>query len=310
MAIGERDRFWSCLGRSMGALVLAAAAAAAAASAGCGSSSPAAGRDAQAESGGGGSGGAGGGSGGQAGDAAPADGPPDAQDAGTCSTADAGAATPLGAHCDGCSKTPIGCPTWEPAGAVVMAGTVGSGTALILDAWLAPILAPNHRFQQVYLVPAAVHAGPYDEEPYAMTTAANVVLKQSFSVAEYTAPMGVVVLVNLVPSAGAPQGSSFDFASGPIIPNDNFPITIDGKFLRNGIDYDPFSDISFYGFDEINPPVAGAGDGPSHYVLHFGESSAAVPSVPADGTYEFQVRALDTRNNGWSMVIPFTVGPD
>jgi hypothetical protein len=306
MAIGARDAFWSCLGRKMRALALAAAAAAA----GCGSSSHVAGGDAQAGSGGGGAGGAaGGGSGGEAHDAAPTDGPADAQDAGTCSATDAGAA-PLGTHCDGCTKTPIGCPTWEPAGAVAMAGTVGSGTVAILDAWLAPLLAPNHRFQQVYLVPAATHAGPYDEEPYAMATAANVTIKQSFSVAEYTTPSGVVFLVNLVPSAGAPTGSSFDFASGPIIPKDTFPITIDGMFLRNGIDYDPFSDISFYGFDEINPPVEGAGDGPSHYVLHFGENSAAVPALPPDGSYQFQIRAVDTRGNGWAMVIPFTVGPD
>jgi hypothetical protein len=287
----------------MGAL----AAMVAAASAGCGSSSHGAGSDAHAGSGGGEGGAAG--DGGEAGDAAPADGADDGQDAGTCDTADASAA-PLGAHCDGCSKTPIGCPTWEPAGAVAMAGTVGSGTVAILDAWLTPLLAPNHRFQQVYLVPAAAHAGPYDEEPYAMATAANVTIKQSFSVAEYTAPMGVVFLVNLVPSAGAPTGSSFDFASGPIIPKNAFPITISGMFLRDGIDYDPFSDIRFYGFDEINPPIDGAGDGPSHYVLHFGESSAAVPAVPAAGSYELQVRALDTRGNGWVMAIPFTVGPN
>src|SRR5262245_54249386 len=60
---------------------------------------------------------------------------------------------PLGAHCTGCTRAQIGLPRWEPTGAIVMAGTVGSGTSDAFEAWLGPLLAPGHKFQQGFIVP-------------------------------------------------------------------------------------------------------------------------------------------------------------
>jgi hypothetical protein len=150
------------------------------------------------------------------------------------------------------------------------------------------------------------HAGPYDDELYTYATAHNLTAKQTFSVAEFTDPQGVVIMMNFVPSAGAATGSSFDFSSGPIIANALFPVTVNGDLLRNGVLFDPDFDGSFAGFHTLTPPLPG--DGASHFLWFFGETSYwAPPATPLPGSYEMRVRITDSGGAGWDMSIPFTV---
>jgi hypothetical protein len=214
----------------------------------------------------------------------------------------------LGAHCTGCTKTKVGNPLWEPSGAVLVAGDVGSTTPDPFIAQISNIAAPNHAWDanDFIIGPAVAHAGPYGDEMYSLVTARSMTVKQAFTVSEFTAPSGVLILLTLVPSAGAATGSSFDFDTGPIIPNALFPIANDGDLYRNGVLYDAAFDGSYSGYPGQNPPIVK--DGPSHLPYFFGENSFfGPPATPATGSYEFRLRMTDSGGAGWTMVIPFTV---
>ena len=124
--------------------------------------------------------------------------------------------------------------------------------------------------------PALAHAGPYTDEIYSLVTAKSMTVKQDFTVSEFTAPSGVLIMMNIVPSAGAATGSSFDFDSGPIIANALFPMTVNGDVYRNGVLYDSEFDSMYPGYPGQNPPIAK--DGPSHLLYFFGENSFFGPS--------------------------------
>ena len=215
---------------------------------------------------------------------------------------------PLGADCKDCTRTKIGAPSWEPTGVTAIAGQVGSTTPDIFLAFLNSVVSPNHAFDDNDFIigPAIAHAGPYDDEVGSLAKAKGFTPKQTFRASEFTAPGGIVILLNLVPSAGAPIGSSFDFASGPIIPNALFPIAVDGDLFRNGELYDAFFDSSYAGYLGMTPPILK--DGPSHLPWFFGENSGfGPPDVPATGKYEFKLKITDNTGAGWLVQMPFKV---
>jgi hypothetical protein len=217
----------------------------------------------------------------------------------------------LGPHCAGCTRTAIGHPTWEPKGGVVLVGTVGSadGGASDLVAWIGGLCQPNHRFfqKEFTIGPALAHFGPYDDEAFALAIADGLEPTQVLSTAAYTAPSGVVLVINLVPSEIAPTGSSFDFDSGPIIPNSRFPIRVHGSLLRDGAPQEFFD--SFYpGYDQFTPAIDK--DGSSHLFIFLADNSSFVPGLPAAGSYEFLIRATEEggAGAGWDIVVPYSVG--
>ena len=59
-----------------------------------------------------------------------------------------------------------------------------------------------------------------------------------FDVSQFTFPSGVYLGFVLVPRPAAPNGSTFDFASGPIIPSSVFPVLVRGDVLLNGAVFD------------------------------------------------------------------------
>jgi len=231
---------------------------------------------------------------------------------------DAGADVPaplvapdLGPHCAGCARAPVGHPTWEPKGAVVLVGGVGSASAGsgALVSFLGDLFQPNHRFfmREFSIGPAQPHDGPYDDEAFALAVAAGVTPRQRLTTADYTAPSGVVVIINVVPGKGAPSGSSFDFDSGPILPNARFPIHVLGSLLREGAPLELF-DSYYLGYDQFMPAIAK--DGPSHLFVLVADNSSFVPGVPAAGHYELHIQAVDETGDGagWNMIVPFVVG--
>jgi hypothetical protein len=234
------------------------------------------------------------------------------------STLDAGADVPapivavdLGPHCAGCTRAPIAHPTWEPKGAVVLVGAVGSASAGsgAFVSFLGQLFQPKHRFftREFSIGPAQPHDGPYDDEAFALALAAGLTPSQTLTTADYTAPSGVVVIINVVPGLGAPSGSSFDFDSGPILPNLRFPIHVLGSLLREGAPLELF-DSYYPGYDQFTPALDK--DGPSHLFVFVADNSSFVPGVPAAGHYEFRIRATDDSGAGagWDMIVPFVVG--
>lgn len=102
---------------------------------------------------------------------------------------------------------------------------------------------------------------------------------------------------------GTFTGSSFDFESGPIIPNALLPIKCDLKILREG------EQVDFCGA-ELGRVIEGL-DGESHTGLFF----AAAPSFfPAGtellGNYEYTGTLLDASGAGYHISAPYSVVPE
>ena len=114
----------------------------------------------------------------------------------------------------------------------------------------------------------AAHAGPYGTEIAEGVANSGYVDSQVYHPTDFDGqPNGVYFVFMNVPDPGT-TGSSPDFASGPIISNDLFPISVSAEFLHNGdvIANDSF-DVPLLD-DALNPPFDV--DGHSHFPLFFG----------------------------------------
>jgi hypothetical protein len=212
-----------------------------------------------------------------------------------------------GPHCGGCSLMEVKAPTWTLAGALMTGAPVGSpasGTDAYYE-WLETLLSPNHEPIDGVYGPGIPHAPPYDDELFQLLTVAGGTPQQTFTAAEFGELNGVALLFTVVPKAGAPSGSSADFASGPILPNALFPFYIDGDLYRNGVLYDGEFDAFYQGYDALSTPIEK--DGPSHLLIPFGENSSYVPNVEAAGSYVFRISIVDGSEAGWVLDVPFTV---
>jgi len=89
-------------------------------------------------------------------------------------------------------------------------------------------LFPNH-------FPNRLQHGGYDGEYAAGLALTGFHQGEVFSVAELTDPSAIHLGFVIAPSANAATGSSFDFASGPILPNASLPITLQGDVFLNGV---------------------------------------------------------------------------
>ncbi len=188
-------------------------------------------------------------------------------------------------------------------------GTVGSPDTGIdpFDDWITSIVSPTHVLYPVegLFGPGTPHSGPYDNEGYTLFTAAGVTAKQNFMTAEFTAPLGIMFTVNVIPGIGAISGSSVDSTSGPILSNALFPFFIDGDMYQEGVLYDPNFDSSYPGYNDFSPPIAV--DGASHFMLWFGENSSFAVGVAPEGSYDFKISVVDALGAGWDADLPFTV---
>jgi hypothetical protein len=213
----------------------------------------------------------------------------------------------VGANCNGCSMMELKTPAWTVAGALMTAAPVGSpesGTDAYYE-WLGTLLSPNHESIDGLYGPGIPHAPPYDEEPFQLLTIAGGKPQQNFTEAEFGGLNGVALLISVVPRVTAPSGSSADFDSGPIMPNDLFPLYIDGDLYRNGVIYDAVFDGFYQGYDALSTPIEK--DGPSHLIIPFGENSSYFPEVQAQGHYVFRISIVDSLEEGWVIDVPFTV---
>ena len=126
-----------------------------------------------------------------------------------------------------------------------------------------------------------------------------------FDVSKFTFPSGVYLGFVLAPGPAAPNGSAFDFASGPIIPNSVFPVLVRGDVFLNGALFEGGA----FAFD-ITPAVAF--DGQSHIVAAVFEDSSFAPPGLTDltGAYEYQLTLRDSGNNGYNVVGQFSLVPE
>lgn len=221
---------------------------------------------------------------------------------------DAGAPSPLGPHCRGCTRAPIGAPGWEPVGAVIFREPVG-GTADDVP-FISTVLAPNHaRYTAVGAFgPGTPHAGPYDGELDALLAARHVYPIQQLAYFSIAGTMdSVAILVVVRPTADAPVGRSPDFDAGPIIPNASFPLRVVADMQPPMLD--PAYDATIPGYDAFVPPIAA--DGASHAFLRFRASTVFAPGqIGMTGDYAVNVTVTDATGAGWTLTIVFTIAGD
>ncbi len=160
-------------------------------------------------------------------------------------------------------------------------------------------LFPNH-------FPTRIpHGPPYDQEFTEGLAITGYPEKEVFTVEDFTSPKAVHFGFVLVPGANAPQGSSVDFANGPIIPNGILPIAVRGDVYLNGAIFEENA------FSLSLPPMSGY-DGDSHFVVEVWENSAFAPPGLASliGDYEYRLTLRDASGvNGYDAVAKFQVVP-
>jgi hypothetical protein len=210
-------------------------------------------------------------------------------------------------------------PAWQPVDFNFFSAGISSFDEFNANA-RAVFPPPNHLPDAaVGLRPGAAHAPPYDTEVSQGVAAAGFVKKNVFNVNEFTGGQGVYLLWNVVATAGAPVGSSPDFAQGRIIPNSLFPITFEGDTLRNGSLFDPNWFATAPKLSEYAPPIAG--DGYSHYPIPTAEAFEfqdtnpdpninPQPGTDPTGSYIHMFTLTDTQGNDWRINAPFAVVPE
>jgi len=198
--------------------------------------------------------------------------------------------------------TQVGAPNFVPTDFLLFAaplGTPASGFAEFSETLRAILPPPNHSFEPSSgIVPGAAHAGPYDRELSEGVAAQGFEESTTFTTAQYSNGTGVLLAFMLVPAAGAPQGSSPDFGSGPIIANSLFPMKFTADTFTDGVRNDATSSFDLTAISGF--------DGHSHIPL-FNISSFDFASRPVAGAYEYRLSLLDVSGNGYRIVAPFAV---
>lgn len=189
--------------------------------------------------------------------------------------------------------TPIGSPTWYMTGFQLFSapGSTDEEFFGVIES----IVGENAR--------EVVTAPPYDNLIPNGVAANGYEVKNIFAWSEANERPNIPYFAfNIIPD-GTVTGSSFDFDSGPIIPNALLPIKCDLKILREG------EQVDFCG-SELGRMIDGL-DGDSHTGLFF----AATPSFFPDGTellgsYEFTGTLLDASGAGYQISAPYSVVPE
>ena len=240
-----------------------------------------------------------------------------------CGGAKKGGPPPLMPSCAGCDRTRSGSPTWEPTDAALFADK-GLGDIV------ASLLGPKHQYflNPGTFGPAVPHSPPYDQELASLLAMRAIAPRQALVSADFQPHTSLILIVEVVPTAGAPSGSSFDFAQGPIIPNGSFPVSARVRLFRDGVPFDdhsvagaPFQaegvPIQVQGYDHFFPPIVA--DGASHVFLTLTETALSTPApsasgepppaiqAPPAGTYALNIAIADVGGDGWVVNLPFTV---
>jgi len=169
------------------------------------------------------------------------------------------------------------------------------------------------------LLPALPHQPPYDIELSGNVAAVGGRPGSVFRPADLRIPYGIMLVHTIVPGEGAPFGESFDFANGPVLPLDIYPLTETLEIrLNNGavipggpFESRPLQDVGVV-TDEAGNTVDFGGLLESHYHVVY-QPLVAPPFVPDAallGGYEWRFSVRDAQGNGWDVSTPFSVVPE
>lgn len=188
-------------------------------------------------------------------------------------------------------------------------GTAASDFEFLDDTLIALLPPPNHAFDEnVGIVPGDPHAPPYGHELGDGVTSNGFHENGPFSVPEFTSPNAIwLAMMNIPEDPPAALGSSPDFNSGPIIPNDIFPILASGSTTHDGeLFSEPFSDVSIPGPNDLGFDV----EGHSHFPQFMIENTEfrTEPDPEPAGGYTLHLEMIDQDGDGWQIDASFVVG--
>jgi hypothetical protein len=196
----------------------------------------------------------------------------------------------------------IGHPLWGPVDFHQMTVDISAYAPTYFQALLQQIMSPpNHVWNDALGIgPGAPHPPPYDDEIDHHLADLGFKPGSVFSTAEALWPNVILGLWMVVPSAGAPIGSSPDFEHGAIIPHTIFPIHVNVDFYPHGA-ANPvaFGSFDVPALDTIEPPINV--EGHSHFPIYVGFQW----SHP--GHHFMDVTMTDNEGNGWEIKQTFVL---
>jgi hypothetical protein len=172
---------------------------------------------------------------------------------------------------------------------------------------LALLPEPNHRFHpDLGAGPGAPHRPPYNRELRDGVAALGFHEDSPFTLSEFSNGNGVWLAWMNVPRPGT-RGSSPDFKSGPIIPNELFPIHVSGFATHRGTRFDTLADFEIPKLDgALNPPFHV--DGHSHFPIFIADNADFGPAgVDPVGGYTWHLELVDQHGDGWQIETRFVV---
>ena len=206
-------------------------------------------------------------------------------------------------------RTPVGTPAWQPTDIHLYVAPIGSAPNFegVLTSLQAVLPEPNHRCHpDLFIGPGDPHNPPYTQEITNGLVSSGFLEKTTYNTSDFSGTNGIYLAMMNVPGFGVippAQGSSPDFASGPIIPNSLFPISTIGTTFRNGSALPAISVGQVPPLNgSLNPPFNV--NGHSHF-LQFYIDNADFNGVDAEGTYLYSVTLRDTAGNGWDVSCAF-----
>jgi hypothetical protein len=212
--------------------------------------------------------------------------------------------------------TPVGDPIWRPVDFHLFTapiGTAATGFAEFGELIQALLPPPEHiPIPPLFGVgPGAPHAPPYDQELAEGVAANGLVDRHSFPASAFSTETGngVYLVTMIVPEPGV-TGRSPDFASGPIVPNSLFPLSVDGIATRNGETFDPIlvQGLEIPPLDESVAPQFAGVEGHSHIPLFIADNQFFGPAnTPPEGRYRYEIAMRDQVGNGWDITAQFVV---
>jgi hypothetical protein len=211
----------------------------------------------------------------------------------------------LGVH-----LTRVGDPIWKPVDFHMFSaplGTAESGYVEFMETTLGLLPEPYHTLHpELGVGPGTAHNPPYDQEMADGVAAQGYRETMRFRPPEFRKGMGVWTAWMNVPDPGT-TGSSPDFGSGPIIPNELFPIHVTANSTRNGAPYSAVFDGYVPALDAVNPPFLV--DGHSHFPFFLADNADfGPPGTQVNGTYQWNVTMRDSAGNGWDIQVDFIIG--
>lgn len=210
-------------------------------------------------------------------------------------------------------------PKWTPIDFHLVSIPVGdedSGFGEFFDSINTILPGPYHApHPQLGVGPGDPHPGPYNYEMAWGVYDSGYFEGRDLRLSQFRSGNGACLCWNLVPNGArgmpADEGSSPDFASGPIISNSLFPIILDEVTTLNGQLFSaPIVGAVIPALNmDLTPPFDVDGHSHTPNFLFDSAEFSTTPRTPVEliGVYRYAIRLTDKEGRGWNIDCRFTV---